>query len=128
VEHEHDEHDHDDHDEQDEPDRPFVGTKWVLVSIEGDVVEQHERSPWLAFDDEGRVSGTSGVNRVIGSYEVGGVGGDELRLSGMAGTRMAGPEEAMVLEQQFLAALGTGGTIAVDGDVLTLGTLAFVAE
>ena len=110
------------------PALPLTGTEWRLVSIQGDVVDVEGRSPSLTFDDEGRVAGTTGVNRVMGSYEIAGAAGDELRLGGLATTRMAGPEEAMALEQVFLAALGTGGDFAIDGDVLTLGVLAFVGQ
>jgi heat shock protein HslJ len=115
-------------DEFEEPALPLTGTEWLLVSIEGDTVDVEGRVPSLTFDDEGRVAGTTGVNRVMGSYEVVGTAGDELRLGGLATTRMAGPEDAMALEQQFLAALGGGGDFAIDGDVLTVGVLAFVGQ
>jgi heat shock protein HslJ len=115
-------------DEFDEPALPLTGTEWLLVSIEGDTVDVEGRTPSLTFDDEGRVAGTTGVNRVVGSYEVVGPAGAELRIGALATTRMAGPEDAMALEQQFLAALGTGGDFAIDGDVLTVGVLAFVGQ
>jgi heat shock protein HslJ len=113
-------------------DLPLVGTEWLLVSIEGDVVdlEGEGRAPSLVLDEDGRVSGTTGVNRLMGGYELGTTaeGDAELRLGGMATTRMAGPEVAMALEHQYLTALGTGGPYAVDGDVLTVGVLAFVGQ
>jgi heat shock protein HslJ len=52
---------------------------------------------------EGRVSGFSGCNRLVGSYAV---ENDTVTLSQLAGTMMACPEPAMALESAFRAALG----------------------
>ena len=71
----------------------------------------------LAFDEEGRVSGTGGVNRFAGTYAVeAGV----LTLGPLATTRMMGPPELMAEEQAVLEALSAPLTV-VDAPVLEPG-------
>jgi heat shock protein HslJ len=104
----------------------LVGPEWKVTSIGGEVLlldeDAGERTPFLTFDAEGKVAGSSGVNRVMGGYEL---DGDELRLPALASTRMAGPPAAMAVESRFLAALGTGGPVRLDGDELTIGAVTF---
>ena len=45
-----------------------------------------------------------------------------LRTSAAGMTMMAGPSEAMAVEQRLLAALGAGGVIEIDGAVLRIGS------
>ena len=64
------------------------------------------RRPTIQFGEKNRVSGLAGVNR----YTVEGAvsGKDGLSWSGpAAATKMAGPPEAMALEDSFLQALQT---------------------
>ncbi len=56
--------------------RAIVGV-WNLESIDGERVEGPPRPPHEEFGADGRVSGTGGVNRIIGSYEL---DGDTLTL------------------------------------------------
>jgi heat shock protein HslJ len=62
-------------------------------------VAERQREPHLIFaNNERRLSGSGGCNRVTGSFAV---DGDKLRLLGMAGTMMACPT-GMEQEQRFL--------------------------
>lgn len=102
----------------------LVDHEWRLVTIAGEAVSaEADRVPYLVFGADGRVSGSSGVNRVFGGYEL---DGNELRLPALASTLMAGPPEAMALEHRFLVALGTGGPVRIVGDRLDVGEVGLV--
>ena len=64
-------------------DAGLTGT-WRLVSIAGDAPDVPGAS--LTFDADGRVSGTTGCNRLSGTYDHASDGG--LRLSPLATTRV----------------------------------------
>ncbi|MEZ5275139.1 MAG: YbaY family lipoprotein [Opitutaceae bacterium] len=91
-------------------------TDWILVELNGKPFEAGTslKTPTLRFDDEtGMVAGNSGVNQYGGSYTV---RGDSIEFGPMRSTMMAGPPEAMDLEQAFLAALvGQTGWRIADG-------------
>ena len=74
--------------------------------------------PQLAFDEDGRVSGTTGVNRVMGRYEV---ADGLLSVADAATTRMAGPPEAMEQEQRLLGLFDAPQAFVVTGDRLEVG-------
>lgn len=79
-------------------------TYWKLVRLNGVPVRiaEKQREPHLVFaSDEPRISGNSGCNHMMGSYEL---DGDKLHLSRMAGTMMA-CLDGMELEQQFLQSM-----------------------
>lgn len=91
--------------------------RWTLTAM-------GERSfttnaPYLEFNvKQGRFSGSSGCNRIIGGYHV---DGNELRISPVGGTKMACPgEEAQQVEASFLKALRETTRFEVQGDVLNL--------
>ncbi len=67
--------------------------------------------------EHGRVSGTGGVNRLLGEYRL---VGSRLTLGALASTRMAGPPELMKSEQQLLAALARVARWAIDDEQLIL--------
>jgi uncharacterized lipoprotein YbaY len=96
----------------------LVGREWVLESIGGaDVTVMRPAS--LRFGDDGRVTGSTGVNRMFGGYDV---TDGRLSITTPGTTLMAGPPEAMATESAFLRALAAGGEVAVDGDRLTIGS------
>jgi uncharacterized lipoprotein YbaY len=80
---------------------------WEVIEIGGEPVEL-ERLPSIEFTDGGRVAGTTGVNRLMGQYEL---DGSTLRLSQLATTMMAGLPEAMKTEARLVQALGGGGEL-----------------
>lgn len=71
--------------------------------------------------EAGTVSGFSGVNTYSGMYRL---SGDDLDISGVASTMMAGPEDLMDLERAYLSNLektvsfraGTDSLTLLDGD------------
>jgi heat shock protein HslJ len=95
-------------------------TDWTLVELEGEPVETgaDELPRSLALDlEESRVSGWGGVNRLTGTFAL---SENELRFGPLATTRMAGPEDAMRREREFLAALERVTTYDREGRTLTL--------
>ena len=55
----------------------------------------------LSFDEGGKVSGRSAVNRYFGGFKLGPDGAIEWPKAGLGMTRMAGPAPAMELESRF---------------------------
>jgi heat shock protein HslJ len=82
----------------------FAEHHWRLVELDGEPVRRggDERSPYLMFHGDGRVSGFGGCNRLAGTYEA---NGDRLTLGPLAATKMA-CADVMDIESAFLAALG----------------------
>ena len=80
------------------PSSPLAGKAWTLTMVEGAQVPPPApagRPAGIAFAANGRVTGYSGVNTFSGNYTV---DGQNLKFSGLAMSRMAGPDS-----------LGTGG-------------------
>ncbi|HYI75612.1 MAG TPA: META domain-containing protein [Gaiellaceae bacterium] len=95
-------------------------TEWALVELDGEPVAigSDELAPGLALDlEESRVSGSGGVNRFTGTFSM---SENELRFGPLASTRMAGPEDAMRLEDAFFAALARVTSHQLEGRALTL--------
>jgi len=93
----------------------MTGT-WKLSKI--DQVEDESNFPKvsLVISAEGRISGTAGVNRMIGQ-----LGSSPDKLFDKVGTtRMAGPPELMKLEQGFLNALRSVNRYENSGNTLSL--------
>lgn len=113
-----------------------VGTDWVLEKLGGKPVAAEGRGgiPTLRIDkadDRVTASGHAGVNRFRGTATIGEDG--KLRFGPLMTTRMAGPPEAMDLEQRFLEALGKTESHAIaDGRLVLSGggkpLLEFVAQ
>jgi copper homeostasis protein (lipoprotein) len=81
----------------------LVGTYWKLTRIGDQAVIPiaESREPHLVLNDEGRVAGSDGCNRLMGSYEF---DGPRLEFSQLASTMMACPQ-GMEQADQFRAAL-----------------------
>jgi heat shock protein HslJ len=97
-------------------DNAIAGTSWVVQELGGVVTT--DPKPQLAFDEDGRVTGTTGVNRVMGRYEV---ADGLLTVADAATTRMAGPPEAMEQEQRLLGLFDAPQAFVVTGDRLEVG-------
>lgn len=82
----------------------LVGTYWKLMTLDGQpvAVADNQREAHLILGEDGRVSGSTGCNRLMGSYRL---EGDTLTFSRLASTRMACPGDMARLEQAWLAAL-----------------------
>ena len=97
-------------------DDAIAGTSWVVRELGG--APTADPRPRLTFGDDGRLSGTTGVNRLMGTYAV---TEGLLSVGGVATTRMAGPSPAMEQEQRLLALLAEPQTVVVTGDRLEVG-------
>jgi len=97
---------------------PLAGRAWSLVALDGERIPA-DLDVFIAFAEDGRVSGRGGCNRFVGDYSV---EADRLALGQLATTRMACPPPAMAVEDAFLAALEeTAIILAHDGASLLLG-------
>lgn len=102
------------------PDASLTDTYWKLTELRDQPVAVSEgaREPHLVLNSpDGRLSGSGGVNRMMGGYTV---AGNTLTFSQVATTMMAGPPEAMQQEQAILAALATVRSFGITGNDLTL--------
>lgn len=97
-------------------DTEVAGTSWVVEQLGG--VATAPPKPQLSFGDDGRVSGSTGVNRLMGRWEV---TDGLLTVADAATTRMAGPPAAMEQEQRLLALLDAPQAFVVSGDRLEVG-------
>ena len=100
-------------------DAPLAGTRWMLVALGGDAerAADEARAPHLVLAPEGgRVSGSDGCNRLVGTYALEGA---RLAFAGVAATRMACPE-GMEQAAAFQRALGATAGHRVSGGVLEL--------
>lgn len=94
-------------------------THWSLMRLGDAVVSRDslQTEAYLVLDPENhRVSGSSGCNRLAGSYEL---NGDHLKFGQMAGTMMACPK-GMDTEQSFLQALDQVSTWKITDQHLEL--------
>jgi heat shock protein HslJ len=99
---------------------PLSYTEWRLVELGDAPVElaEGELTPHLVLDlEEAHVSGSGGVNRIMGTFVL---AEGELAFGPLATTMMAGPEEAMLRERVFLDALARVTSYQLDGSSLTL--------
>jgi heat shock protein HslJ len=102
----------------------LAGTSWSCYEfkVSGAPQTVPEDVPITAeFSADGKMSGNSGVNTYSTSYTTSGNG---ITISDqIVSTKMAGPEEAMTLESNYLLSLPTAVTYNVDekGDLILLG-------
>lgn len=72
----------------------------------------------IGFEND-EVYGFSGVNKYVSRYKL---NGNKIEISAAASTLMAGPEENMNAENEYLRLLGSADTIMLDGKTLTIKT------
>ncbi|WP_162617995.1 META domain-containing protein [Salinicola halophilus] len=102
-----------------QPTEELIGTYWKLMTLDGrDVaVVEDQREAHMVLDTQGRVTGSTGCNRLVGSYTL---DGRELHFSPIASTRMACPGEAATLERDWTAALARTARVEQAGKRLRL--------
>ncbi len=71
----------------------------------------------IRFQDDGQITGLSGINRYFGEYHA---GKTSLSITGLGSTLMAGPEPLMAQESAYMDLLGTARSYAINGSVLEL--------
>lgn len=102
------------------PNASLTNTYWKLTQLDGAPVTmapQQEREVRITLTDDGKVSGFTGCNRVMGGYTV---AGTALRFTQLAGTRMACPPPLMQLESAVLANLNSVTGYQLEGEQLIL--------
>ena len=98
----------------------LTNTYWKLVELDGarvSMTPEQEREVRITLDDNGKVTGFTGCNQVMGGYTV---AADVLRFTQLAGTRMMCPPPAMQLESAVLANLNSVTGFRIDGQQLIL--------
>lgn len=82
--------------------RLLQGVDWQVVEIAGDAVGDYDVTVRFSGDDT--INGRAACNSYFGTYQLSGEG---IRVSQLAGTKMACEDERMRLEYAFLGALST---------------------
>ena len=95
----------------------LAGTVWELRAIDGQPLVAGEEPLLIAFGHDGRVSGSTGVNRVTASY---GLTHDYLTFGPVATTRRAGRADLMEQEHRIVAALAGMCPYRLDARALTI--------
>ncbi len=91
--------------------------RWKLVAIDGEAIAEVGTTPFVLFAEDGTVGGVGGINRFNTKVTV---AEGKLSFSPAAMTKMAGPPEAMDLEDTFMNRLMSASSYAVDGDNLLM--------
>jgi heat shock protein HslJ len=95
---------------------PLAGSEWRPIEIDGGAVGEDTKA-FIGFGDEGKVQGSGGCNRFVGSYKV---DGDGIAFGPLASTRMLCPDPVQKDEDRLFAALARAAKFARDGTDLTL--------
>ena len=103
--------------------KKLQNTNWQLVNMAGKDLEiknlQNEEKITLSFE-ENRISGNSGINNYFVNYEI---TDDNINIGMIGSTSMAGPENLMEIEREYLTFLENSKKIKlVDQTTLTLTT------
>jgi heat shock protein HslJ len=93
----------------------LAGTRWraELAAPIADV-----EPPTIAFGEDWRLTGSTGVNQLFGTYEL---PGDVIVFGEISSTRIAGSAAAMLTERDLFAVLAGQQPVSVAGDVLEIG-------
>jgi putative lipoprotein len=94
------------------------GPQWKLINLRGSALSgESGAQAHLMFQPDGRFSGSTGCNRVSGSYTA---DGEALTFGAAATTRMACKGAAMQMEDAFLRMLEAVSGWRVEGSRLHL--------
>ena len=95
---------------------PLVGTRWLLIQLDGEEVANSDGRFSLRFEDAKRLSGRGGCNRYSASCDT--EAGGHLRVGPIASTRMTCPEAQR--ERAFFAMLRSAVRYELDAKMLIL--------
>jgi heat shock protein HslJ len=97
----------------------LLGTTWAAIEIDGRAVDASEtqRRPNIVLSGDNRVSGSTGCNRVSGTFTQQGKG---LRFGMLAMTRVACVPDRSVTENAFVAAMEATASQAIENEILEL--------
>ncbi|MEI0564968.1 META domain-containing protein [Brachyspira pulli] len=91
-----------------------------LVGKEFAITNMYEgKEVTIAFPATNMIGGKSAVNSYFTEFTL---NGDKIAFKALGSTKMAGPEEDMAVENEYLQLLGAADTISLNGDVLTITT------
>ena len=93
------------------------GGSWMLITAVGTAAELGVVDISLTFDG-GAITGSSGVNSLMGEYDA--KRGGQISFSNLGGTKMGAEPELMAAEQAFIAALGAVDAFAFEESALVL--------
>lgn len=98
----------------------LTNTYWKLTELHGARVTMapgQEREVRITLGDDGKVSGFTGCNQLMGGYTV---AAEVLRFTQLGSTRMMCPPPAMQLESAVLAHLNSVTGFRIEGEQLIL--------
>ncbi|MEI0539207.1 META domain-containing protein [Brachyspira pulli] len=91
-----------------------------LVGKEFAITNMYEgKEVTISFPATNMIGGKSAVNSYFTEFTL---NGDKIAFKALGSTKMAGPEEDMAVENEYLQLLGAADTISLNGDVLTITT------
>ena len=93
-------------------------TKWKLLEMGQTTLPEKDGEITISFD-ENKVNGNSGVNNYFGSFEI---KNNSIKIGPVGSTRMAGPENLMKIEFEYLKLLQDSKTIEFNNNLLILTT------
>ena len=103
------------------PGRPaLLGTTWIAIEIDGQALDatNSQRQPTIVLSgDTSRVSGSTGCNRISGTFTQQGNG---LRFGMLAMTRVACVPDRSATENAFAAAMDATASQAIENQILEL--------
>ena len=93
-------------------------TKWKLLEMGQTTLPEKDGEITISFN-ENKVNGNSGVNNYFGSFEI---KNNSIKIGPVGSTRMAGPENLMKIEFEYLKLLQDSKTIEFNNNLLILTT------
>lgn len=104
----------------------LLDTKWIYSGFEQEEIGgvsftpfQSEPAPNLTLNEDGKASGSGGVNRFFGNYEVDSEKGS-IKIGALGSTRKGGPPAAMKQENEYFQRLQAASGFSISGNVLRL--------
>ena len=86
--------------------KKLKNTSWKLLNMDGKdvskLISKNENNITLSFNENG-INGNSGINNYFGACEI---VNNNIKVGPLGSTRMAGPENLMKVEREFLELLG----------------------
>lgn len=92
-------------------------TYWKLLTLNGKAVPRLDKEPHIILQSQGRLVGSGGCNRLMGSWKQDGA---KLHIGQVAGTRMACRGAAATTETDLLKMLGQVASWRLHGEQLEL--------
>ncbi len=82
----------------------------------------YKDTPITIIIESGKISGFAGVNRYFGTIEV---TGNNIKISNIGRTKMAGQDKLMKIEEDYIKSLQASNKITLKGKELRIGNMKF---